>query len=188
MANLFHGSSTHLAGNFVISAGSVLCRRVAETDELQICLIYQRKRKQWLLPKGRKDCGESIEAAALRETYEETGYLCELVPLRMPTRATTPADQRNAVTIRDDCSEPMAVSVQERGKKGFKVIWWYVSRLKGGADKVEGTQMESEDYESQFVEASSAVKRLSLRQHHDIAAQALELVLSTETAEGKKII
>ena len=66
---------TYLAGDFVMSAGSVLFRREADTGKLQVCLIYQPERNEWLLPKGRKDRGESIEAAAVRETYEECGVL-----------------------------------------------------------------------------------------------------------------
>jgi 8-oxo-dGTP pyrophosphatase MutT (NUDIX family) len=37
----------------------------------KIVLIYESKDKVWFLPKGRKDVGESLEQAALRETYEE---------------------------------------------------------------------------------------------------------------------
>lgn len=180
---------TYLAGDFVMSAGSVLFRREADTGKLQICLIYQPERDEWLLPKGRKDRGESIEVAAVRETYEETGYPCELVPLRMTTRATIPGGiHDNDMDAQGGCLEPMAVMLQDRGAKGAKVVWWYVTRVKDGAAKVEGTQMATENFESHIFDAEAAVARLSFSGHRDIARQALELVKDTEEVVQRRII
>src|ERR1700733_15655642 len=82
------------SSDFVITAGCILFRKSPTTNGLQICLLHSPerdgKRGKWLLPKGRKDMGESIEAAAIRETFEETGYPCEFLPVRMPTRAPAP--------------------------------------------------------------------------------------------------
>ena len=101
--------SVFLTGDFVISAGCVLFRRSPNASRtLQICLIHA-SRARWLLPKGRKDVGESIDVTAARETYEETGYVCELVPVHMPTRAPIPGDTRNIVTVRENITEPIAI-------------------------------------------------------------------------------
>jgi 8-oxo-dGTP pyrophosphatase MutT (NUDIX family) len=40
-------------------------------DSEKVLLLYDTERKYWFLPKGRKDVGESLEQAALREAYEE---------------------------------------------------------------------------------------------------------------------
>ncbi|GJE90795.1 NUDIX hydrolase domain-like protein [Phanerochaete sordida] len=180
----------HLAGNFVISSGSTLFRRAPRTAELELCILHQPRKHKYILPKGRKDYGESLEAACLRETYEETGYPCELVPLRMPTRATQPGDLagRDVSVVRDAMVEPVGVTVMDREDKGGKLIMWYVTRLKDGAAKVDGTQMASENYESQFIEARRAISLLTLPQHRDLARQALELILSTEASLGRKVI
>ncbi|PCH43129.1 hypothetical protein WOLCODRAFT_121534, partial [Wolfiporia cocos MD-104 SS10] len=37
----------------------------------KVLLCCKSKRRRWFLPTGRKDVGESIEQAALREVYEE---------------------------------------------------------------------------------------------------------------------
>lgn len=57
------------------SAGTLLYRKVG--DEVEVLLVhpsgnYNRK-APWGLPKGLPDEGETLEAAARRETLEETG-------------------------------------------------------------------------------------------------------------------
>jgi predicted NUDIX family NTP pyrophosphohydrolase len=66
------------------SAGTLLYRRT--DDGLSVLLVhpsgnYNRK-TPWSIPKGIPDEGESLEAAARRETMEETGVTAgELFPL-----------------------------------------------------------------------------------------------------------
>lgn len=76
--------------NFNISAGTVTFHPKTH----QVLLILNKKYHEdiWQLPKGRKDLGEDIQATAIRETYEETGYLVKLVPARVRTRATRPQE------------------------------------------------------------------------------------------------
>src|SRR5258708_12303094 len=54
------------------SAGAIIMREVE--GKLKIALAqHQRATKTWVLPKGHVEQGESLEQAALREIYEETG-------------------------------------------------------------------------------------------------------------------
>jgi len=54
------------------SAGAIILREVE--GQLKIALAHHpRATKAWVLPKGHVEAGESLEQAALREIYEETG-------------------------------------------------------------------------------------------------------------------
>src|ERR1700683_1542782 len=145
-------SVQYTSSAFVVSAGSVLFREAQDTKHLQICILYHRAKQVYLLPKGRKDCGETVEAAAVRETFEETGYPCELLPCRMPTRAPLPGvNSKDAVRMADGLTEPIVMTLRQLGDAKVKVIWWFATRIKGNAvEKVEGTQTDSEDFESHF--------------------------------------
>ncbi|HTN02643.1 MAG TPA: NUDIX domain-containing protein [Planctomycetaceae bacterium] len=66
------------------SAGTLLYRR--EGDEWQVLLVHPsgnyNRRAPWSIPKGEPDADESHEAAARRETREETGVIAgDLFPL-----------------------------------------------------------------------------------------------------------
>jgi 8-oxo-dGTP pyrophosphatase MutT (NUDIX family) len=61
-----------MAERAATSAGGIILREVGGT--LKIALAHHpRVTKTWVLPKGHVEEGESLEQAALREIYEETG-------------------------------------------------------------------------------------------------------------------
>jgi 8-oxo-dGTP diphosphatase len=55
----------------VLAAGGIVVKRGAA---LQIAVVKQRKRNEWVLPKGKLNAGETARAAAEREVLEETGH------------------------------------------------------------------------------------------------------------------
>ncbi|HUP38735.1 MAG TPA: NUDIX hydrolase [Vicinamibacterales bacterium] len=48
-------------------------------DGIQICLIRDKGGKQWKIPKGFVDPGETVKQAALKEAWEEAGLTGRLV-------------------------------------------------------------------------------------------------------------
>jgi len=61
-----------MAHRTATSAGAIILREIE--GKLKIGLAHHsRAIKSWVLPKGHVEEGESIEQAALREIYEETG-------------------------------------------------------------------------------------------------------------------
>jgi 8-oxo-dGTP pyrophosphatase MutT (NUDIX family) len=68
--------SAEVPGKWASAGGVVLDRRG------RIAVVRQRNRRgrwRWTLPKGRIDPGETTEAAALREVYEESGLQARIV-------------------------------------------------------------------------------------------------------------
>ncbi|MGH3862289.1 NUDIX hydrolase [Actinokineospora sp.] len=59
----------------ILAAGAVLWRRAAEVE---IAVVHRPRYRDWTLPKGKLDEGESRYAAAVREVAEETGFRCAL--------------------------------------------------------------------------------------------------------------
>jgi 8-oxo-dGTP diphosphatase len=55
----------------VMAAGGIVLRR---GDTPLIAIVRQRKRNEWVLPKGKLDNGETPKEAAHREVLEETGH------------------------------------------------------------------------------------------------------------------
>jgi 8-oxo-dGTP diphosphatase len=55
----------------VMAAGGIVLRR---GDTPLIAIVRQRKRNEWVLPKGKLDDGETPKQAAHREVLEETGH------------------------------------------------------------------------------------------------------------------
>jgi 8-oxo-dGTP pyrophosphatase MutT (NUDIX family) len=61
-----------MAQKTATSAGAVILREVE--GKLKVALAHRKRaNKAWVLPKGHVEKGESLEQAALREIYEETG-------------------------------------------------------------------------------------------------------------------
>ncbi|KAJ5435496.1 NUDIX domain [Penicillium cf. griseofulvum] len=93
---------------FVESCGAILFD-LSDSQNKKVCLIYYRAKDEWLLAKGRRNCGESRHEAALREVCEETGYQARLYPVTMYTRAP-PIDEQGYIPDKprsyQDLTEP----------------------------------------------------------------------------------
>ncbi|EDR14516.1 uncharacterized protein LACBIDRAFT_169027, partial [Laccaria bicolor S238N-H82] len=66
--------------SFMLGAGMVLIQE----NTHKIVVVYDSRHKKWFFPRGRKDVGESVEQAALREAYEE---VCDLPRFRVVSLA-----------------------------------------------------------------------------------------------------
>jgi 8-oxo-dGTP pyrophosphatase MutT (NUDIX family) len=137
-----------------------------------------------LLPKGRKDRGESVPVAAVRETFEETGYPCELLPLDLITRAPAAGAQTaDAAMAVGGSEEPFMVTLRRTKEGGMQILWWFATVCMAGTDKVVGgrLQTEVEDYESAFFEVDEALRVAAFQVDRDVIARAVELVRATYT-------
>lgn len=156
------GRSLHFSSNFVISCGTV----TLDIQAHKVLIILCRKTKEYLLPKGRKDINEDTPTTAIRETYEETGYKCELLPHAFLILA--PDAVAGSLTTE-------AFVVSQRTTDGvLKIIFWYLAQGDSASAKEEGTQMVDEDYESLWVGENDVLGMLTFDDDRAIAAKAME--------------
>ena len=60
----------------ILGGGGLITRH--NDGELEVLIVHRPKHLDWSLPAGKLDPGETLAECALREVYEETGYVCEL--------------------------------------------------------------------------------------------------------------
>lgn len=150
----------------------------SNVNNLQICILRHKRTGDFVLPKGRKDVSEPIERAAVRETFEETGYPCELLPCPMLTRAPNP-DLYTGLKphVEPASTEPITITFKALKDGSVKLIFWYLMRVvSNSASRVQGTQMPNEDFDPEWVDAREAVRKLTSLDHRNVAKLAVDLV------------
>jgi hypothetical protein len=166
--------SLHFSTDFCISCGTI----TIDPRARKVLLIFNRTMGNHQLPKGRKNTNETLEAAAVRETFEETGFRCELLPHEFPHLAplSPEAEKGSAGKGRPLSTEPIAM--QQRVSMGaWKVIFWFVAQADSTVAKVEGTQEAYESYVTVWADAASAPGMMSRDGDKEIVTKAIETVL-----------
>ncbi|KAF6838304.1 NUDIX domain-containing protein [Colletotrichum musicola] len=171
---------------FVESCGAVVFD--LSQDPIQVCLLHHLANDEWYLAKGRRNCGESRQEAALREVLEETGFRCTLLPVDMTTRAPASDDDADApdtAAARQDLTEPFMLTLRKiDGGAGMKLIWWYVATLENGA-ATDGDAGEAQ-FEASFFSCEEAVEKLTFGNDRDILRKAISLVRQTGSLSVNK--
>ncbi|KAI0406628.1 NUDIX hydrolase domain-like protein [Xylaria palmicola] len=167
------GKSLHFSDSFVISCGTV----TVDKNASKVLLIRWRKTGEVFLPKGRKDLGETLEQAALRETYEETGIRVQLLPAAIKTLATSPSSLGESARP-VDTTEPIAVA--QRVTDGtLKIIFWYVASGDSTAAPGDRPQQENEDFDTLWVRFDETDSTLSFDDDRRIARAGIDAVSRT---------
>lgn len=160
-------NSLYHAANFVISCGTV----TVDLHHSKVLLIRYHNPNgdtELLLPKGRKNIGETLEQAALRETEEETGYQAYLLPLPIPTRATSDEEFK-------DSTEP--VCVVERPSGGVhKIIFWFAAHADSAAAEHEQALQEGEKFDAVWESFDGIEEEITWESDREVLVAVLTLV------------
>ncbi|KAK8098727.1 uncharacterized protein PG998_011968 [Apiospora kogelbergensis] len=152
-------------------------------DSKKVCLLHYMAKDQWLLPKGRRNCRETRQAAAVREVREESGYACRLRPVTMPTRAPSDleaADVQDLPRTYADLTEPFMLEVRDLGQgagEGVKLVWWFVAEvLRGGGYGDDAPGVPEAHFAPAFFDCDVALKKLTFQKDRDVLRRAMDLV------------
>lgn len=121
----FLPSCSYASPQFQLRGSGVIFHRssksiVAVRDKVEDKL-NNRTGPSIFLPGGRKSIGEAIELCALRESYEETGFQVEFMPLEMPTRALPEDDLTDKYTTKGKAPTYYFAGLQP----GIRVDDWF---------------------------------------------------------------
>ncbi|KAF5974563.1 hypothetical protein FBULB1_7750 [Fusarium bulbicola] len=174
MTTSHYQTETFTSENFIESAGTILFRLSTH----DICIMRDIKRDEYILPKGRRNVGESRRDTAIRETTEETGISCRLLPVNMKSRLC-PSDARDvpdeARVFKGVC-EPISVRMRRIGEGEVKLIWWYVAAV----NENETVGRCEDEFEVEWYGYVEVLEKLTFQNDQELVARAIELVQSCD--------
>ena len=162
---------------FVESAGAV----IFHLSQQKLCLLHLKSRDEWILAKGRRNCGESRSEAAVREAREETGYQCSLLPVIMTTRAppaTETGHTPDVPRVFQAITEPFMITVREGSEsRNVKFISWYIAAIDENQSWQTGTGEEG--FDADLFSYGEALEKLTFQLDRDIVQRALDIISNT---------
>ncbi|KAF9262010.1 hypothetical protein L218DRAFT_960618 [Marasmius fiardii PR-910] len=170
--------------DFMVGAGIVVIQPATN----RLVLIQDTSTKLWILPRGRKDVGESLEQTALREGFEETGYEVEFLPMYMMTQQPLAPKDHGQFPMKK--GEPIYMSTtfwsarydlhgNMRNGGGEYIVSWYVGQIPENAVHHKGTGMPDEQgYVPHLVTFEEAVRLLASDVERRVVEIAWELYCS----------
>ncbi|KAF5625023.1 NUDIX domain protein [Fusarium sp. NRRL 52700] len=178
MTTSHYKTETFTSENLVESAGTILFH----LSTSQICILHDIKRNEYILPKGRRHPGESRRDTAIRETTEETGIPCRLLPIDMKSRLCS-SEERDApdeVRVFKDVCEPISVQMRRIGEGEMKLIWWYVAAV----NENETAGRCEDEFEVEWYGYREVLGKLTFQNDRELVTRAIELVQS-HTPRGR---
>ena len=118
--------------------------------------------------------GEQLEATAVRETYEETGYIVELLPLQLTTLATLHGNDDVRSAIPGGTTEPVAVTQRTTTQGVLKIIFWYAARGDSCAIRQMNTTEQDEDFDAVWCPMDEVIQLLTFHDDKTTTARVIE--------------
>jgi 8-oxo-dGTP pyrophosphatase MutT (NUDIX family) len=165
-----------MSEEFVESVGAILFR----PSSREICVLHLLKRDEYVLAKGRRNCGETRQATALREVSEETGFTCRLLPVNMYTRAPPAVETEeldDSARFYTNICEPFTLQVRRLGEGHIKLIWWFVAAVDEDVPPKE--KLEGKRYLVEFHSYDTVLDKLTFQMDREMVKKAIRVVENT---------
>ena len=168
----------HTSSQSVESSGAILFR----LSTRETSLLHLLSRNEYLPAKGRRNLGESLQQAALREVGEETGRACYPLPVTMGTRAPplAPAiESGDEARVNGNSTEPFSLQIRRLdAEANVKMIWWFFAAVEEGKTPKEDRPGE-ERFEVGFYRYEDAVSKLTYQGDKGFFEQTIAMVKAT---------
>lgn len=169
-------NTQYTSSEYVESAGAILFH----LSRQQICLVHLTQRDEWLLPKGRRNIGETRQQAAIREVQEETGLPCRLLPVNLMSRCTPNAEEigftPDVPRLYEKVVEPFMLTHRVLpGNHGIKLIYWYIAAIDEDAPMLKGEDM----FTAKLFGFEEAIATLKFASDRAIVLRAMEVYHAT---------
>jgi len=176
------------ADTLVMSCGTV----TIDLARGMVLLIWNKKLQIYQLPKGRRNIDESMLAAAIRETYEETGVRVTPLWLDIATRATPVADgnspgKNHQITNGHPSNEFLGACLYQDPQSttsAVKAVFFFAATADSTVAPMTGTQEEWEKLDTCWVPIAEVPEKLFFKAEVSMVLKALEDVKKTGYAIG----
>ncbi|KAK0730957.1 hypothetical protein B0H67DRAFT_596948 [Lasiosphaeris hirsuta] len=135
---------------------------------------------------GRRSCGETRQATALREVTEETESPCRLLPINLRSRAPPAVEaepSKDEPRLHIAICEPFTLQLrrlrEHNIKHNIKLIWWFIAAVDEDVEPKDWGEEDSLTFSPVFCNYTGALERLTFQMNRDMAKGAINLVAST---------
>ncbi|RYC57022.1 hypothetical protein CHU98_g9180 [Xylaria longipes] len=116
----------------------------------------------------------------MAQTFEQApGACCEVLLYARSSHwtcisAAEPHDVKDVPRVYDGVVEPFMLDVRDLGKKGVKLVWWFVAELDqyGPGGKGQG----EDQFRADWLDVRDALQRLTFQRDREVLLRAVELV------------
>ena len=182
MAYPYFHTQQYPSENFVESAGAIPFR--ISTQEIGI--LHHLPNDHYVLPKGRRNCGEGRQDTALRELLEETGHHCRLLPVNIATRAPPSVETEQVpdeARVQVGVCEPFYLQLRNLPQGGIKLMWWYIAIVDEEQQPIEQSEEDKRDFRVEFYGYNMALDKLTFALDREITKRAVEIIAETLSAD-----
>jgi 8-oxo-dGTP pyrophosphatase MutT (NUDIX family) len=155
-----------------------------DLGKAMVLVIWNNRLKLYQLPRGRRNLDESMLAAALRETYEETGFHVTPLELNIATRATVAktdasgkAKKNPDITEGHPSNEFVGAYLYpdpQSETEALKIVFFFAATADSTATPDSGTQEEWEKLDAKWIPLSDVASTLRFSVEVETVMKAVE--------------